>query len=924
MSFSHLIIQLNNVSHYDPENLMDFFRKYHTPTYIFFREKPNLKIIKRIETLPHVQIFESISPLEIIDKINRDKILIRDETAVISDEPDTIGYFRAHGMGYLIGCGRDDKIFYEQCADTCITNLLDLEIDEVSHWFSHKLNEESWRLTYRYYNENEEKLRETMTTIGNGFVGHRGALSFMKANEDEHYPATYVAGLFNKVGTKIANKVIDNNDFVNIPNAFLVRFKFAQDDDFWTLNALKIKGYQHTLDMKTGEVFRYMLLEHDDGRQVKYTCRQFASMEQMHLLAQKITIEAVNFSDTLVVLSSIDGQVVNYGVERYRQLNSKHLKLNTVVADEGRLHLQAETTSSKVKIDLHVCHSNHLKAYSNEQESPEEVSLVYKKDLNTKNSFEIERTIYIQTSRNVIGAENEIRFRPYSDVLSDSKDAWSEIWNQIDIHIKGDRYSQELVRLQMYHLLCSASPHNVKLDAAMTARGLHGEAYRGHIFWDEVYIMPFYFKHFPEVAKSLLMYRYRRLDAARKNAQKNNKEGALIPWQIADTGEEETQEIHYNPMSQEWDPDLSRNQRHVSIAVAYNIINYYRHTEDEGFIGREGGEILLEIARYWASKVTYNKEDDRYHICRVMGPDEFHEKYPENSIKDGGIDNNAYTNLMVSWLLHYVISLLPKIESATKDSVNFSSSKEPSLWLEIANKLYLSIKGDILEQFEGYFNLKEIDLEAYEKQYDDIGRMDRILKSENDSPDQYKVAKQADTLMLFYLLEPENIKQLIENLGYEVCEASELLRRNYDYYVKRTSHGSTLSYIVHAYLLDNIPGREKQLWKWFQLSLRSDVDDIQGGTTEEGIHCGVMAGNINLIYSGFAGLKMGNPIQLQPKLPKHWQLLKFKITFQNHNYEFKILKDRIEVTTNKTHKNSIICNGDKYSFENDTAIRINT
>ena len=375
-------------------------------------------------------------------------------------------------------------------------------------------------------------------------------------------------------------------------------------------------------------------------------------------------------------------------------------------------------------------------------------------------------------------------------------------------------------------------------------------------------------------------------------------------------------------MSGDWDPDLSRKQRHVSIAVAFNVINYYHHTQDEDFLAKEGGEMLLEIVRYWASKVVFDEKDSRYHIYRVMGPDEFHEKYPENPVTDGGIDDNAYTNLMVSWLLKRTIDLLPIVDDETKQKIDFQEDKEKKEWATIASQLYVSIKDNILEQFKGYFKLKDIDFKHYEKEYGDIGRMDRILKSENDSPDNYKVAKQADTLMLFYLLEPNEVVQMIEKLGFEVESPDQLLKDNFDYYISRTSHGSTLSYVVHAFLLDNLPGREKQLWEWFSRALSSDFNDIQGGTTKEGIHCGVMAGNISLIYNCFAGIKMGDSIRLKPHLPDHWENLKLNIHFRSQNYHFEITKFEIKITTDKKHDRSVKFKEKEWNFRDDKTLVI--
>lgn len=870
----------------------------------------------------HLSCLSYKSLAEIRHLLIEDFNISPDKSVVISDDPSAVKYFRMNGWGYLIGYGTDKKSFLTHYADKVLQDLNDIDTKALKTWFTKEIEQENWCLTYTYFDDDEEKLRETMTTIGNGFVGVRSALGFMKADESTHYPATYIASLFNKLGTEVEGKTIYNNDFVNIPNAFSVRFKFTNDDAYWSLKELKILDYKHQLNMRNGEVKRKIILEHKDGRQVKYIESRFAAMQDMHTLGHKVSVTPLNFQSEIEFVSEIDGNIINYGVARYRKLSSKHLNIKSTTAVDNKLHLEAETNNSKVDINLSVFHDTLMNAKQSSQVDDAAASFIYHKKLVSKESFNLERTIYIDTSRNKF--EEKKQALNYDLLLQASRVEWDKIWDNVDIEIDGDRYSQELVRMQMYHLISSASPNNINLDAATTARGLHGEAYRGHIFWDELFILPFYFKHFPEVSRSLLMYRYRRLDTARKHAQNSNREGALIPWQIADTGEEETQEIHYNPLSKDWDPDLSRKQRHVSISVAFNIISYVHHTQDFDFLSREGGEMLIEIARYWASKVIYKDEEERYHIKRVMGPDEFHEKYPENSVNDGGIDDNAYTNVMVSWLFKRVVELLPNISEHTKKDIEFEEAEEKPKWLDISKQMYVSIKNDVLEQFKGYFELDEIDLKKYEEEYEDVGRMDRILKSEDDSPDHYKVAKQADTLMLFYLLEPDEVKSLLNNLGYDVSNAENLLKKNFDYYLKRTSHGSTLSYIVHAYLLDYFPERKDQLWNWFLKALSSDFDDIQGGTTKEGIHCGVMSGNISLIYNCFAGFKVGEPIRLNPNLPKHWKSLNLKIKFQKQSYWFRISQNTIRISTEIPHQRTLLYKGETYSFEelSDVLIKI--
>jgi trehalose/maltose hydrolase-like predicted phosphorylase len=370
----------------------------------------------------------------------------------------------------------------------------------------------------------------------------------------------------------------------------------------------------------------------------------------------------------------------------------------------------------------------------------------------------------------------------------------------------------------------------------------------------------------------------------------------MYPWQSGSDGREETQILHLNPVSGEWGDDYSSLQRHVSLAIAYNIWNYYWITMDEAFLVAEGGEMLLEICRFWASKTKWDEGTGRYFIQKVMGPDEFHEHLP--GTEEGGLKNNAYTNLMVAWLLGKVTAYL---DSAPKDKldpllvkINLSDG-EIDRWKDIKNKLTIDISDEgIIAQFEGYFGLKELDWEHYRQAYDNIHRMDRILKAEGKSPDDYKVAKQADTLMAWYNLGTEEVSSLLSAMGYRADRAT--LQPNFDYYIQRTSHGSTLSRIVHAYLANEL-GKSDLAWEMYMEALSSDYVDIQGGTTAEGIHAGVMGSTLLFIFQSIAGIHFRDEIlSVNPALPAGWKKIRFNFAFRKKYYTFEIFRKKIAIS----------------------------
>jgi len=492
----------------------------------------------------------------------------------------------------------------------------------------------------------------------------------------------------------------------------------------------------------------------------------------------------------------------------------------------------------------------------------------------------------------------------YEAEQSLSAGRWKELWEEMDVVISGDREAQRLVRLHLYHSLVSASPHHAGLDSGIPPRGLHGEAYRGHIFWDELYILPLYHMHLPEVVRSVLMYRYRRLDAARAYAKEHGYEGAMFPWQSGSDGREETQIIHLNPLSGEWGDDYSSLQRHVSLAIAYNLCSYYHVTGDMDFMEQYGAEILLDICKFWASKARL-EADGKYHVHRVMGPDEFHEALPGS--EEGGLSDNAYTNIMLSWMMGRALALWQKLKDETRAKLQEVLSlreEDLSQWKDIHNKLALHLSEEgIIEQFAGYFDLEELDWEAYREKYEDIHRLDRILKAEGKSPDAYKLAKQADLLMVFYNLGVQEVNRILDDMGIEVPET--YMRDNFNYYIQRTSHGSTLSRLVHARLAWKL-GMKELGWDLYRDALRSDLVDIQGGTTGEGIHAGVMAGTVYDVLATYAGLDLSGEIPaLDPCLPPLWKGLEFCFVFRGTRFQVHIAGDEIKISGQKNGSGKI-------------------
>lgn len=839
------------------------------------------------------------------------------KTVIVEDAVSGVQAGANGNFGLVLGIARKGNLMDLKIngADHVVNDMAEIDLDHVEQWFSSGLHQSNWTLEYFDYVPEKERTREALCTVGNGYLGTRGALEETTANEI-NYPGTYIAGVYNRLASEVGNRMIMNEDLVNCPNWLPVNFRIGKDN-WLDINKAEIIRFHRKLNLKEGVLHREMVVRDGNDRRTLIVSRRFVSMAEPHLAAIQYSLMPLNYSERITIRTSLNGALINSGVERYRQLNSKHLNPVSAQGDGASSSIQVKTNQSNIEI----AEAAKLNIFLGEQKIKPQIvneaqmgvahSLFFI-DLPIEKTLTIEKLVSIYTSQdqntpNPLQSAQKLldSVQSFEMAFQAHKQSWKKIWDKIDIKIEGDRLGQKLLHLHQFHLLSTVSPHHVNIDAGIPARGLHGEAYRGHIFWDELFILPFYNLHFQETARSVLMYRYRRLNKAREYAREHGYKGAMFPWQSGSNGQEETQVVHLNPLSGKWGKDFSSLQRHISLAIAYNIWQYYSMTHDLEFMEKYGAEILLDISYFWSSAAKLNPKTGRYEISGVMGPDEFHEKYPDS--EEGGIKDNTYTNLMVVWLFNRALNTLDRISETAKNTVMKKlelTGAEIKRWQDICEKMNIVIsETGILAQFDGYFKLAELDWDAYRKKYGNIHRMDRILKSEGKSPDQYKLAKQADTLMTFYNLSAIEVENLLNKLGYNM--PSNYLQKNLEYYIQRTSHGSTLSRVVHAYLA-NLINDKKISWELFRQALTSDFQDIQGGTTGEGIHAGVMAGTILLALNCFAGVDWRvDRLKVNPVLPKIWRQMNFNFTFRNNEYAFELTPKKVKVKFNSEQAENV-------------------
>ena len=769
----------------------------------------------------------------------------------------------------------------------------------------------NWTLSYDSFEPEEEGLREALTSTGNGYFCTRGSFAWTDA-DDVHYPGTYMHGGYNRETTIMAGVPVLNEDLVNLPNWLLLELRIEGEEAVGA-NNVELLSYRHELDLRNAVLIRDLRFRDREGRETTLETRRFVSMADRHQGAIEWKITPENWSGEVEIVTALDGRVSNSGVARYSDLEGRHLNPSSTGAPRtDTIGLRVRTRQSRI----YIAQAARTRIYDEDGEVEVGRTLYQMDDyahqvlsfrLRENETVRVEKMVSFYTTRDtainepLTNAEKSVsRFGTFQEALDRHTRAWDELWSVCDVRVPGDDHVQQLLRVHISHVLQVCSPHTADLDTGVPARGLNGEAYRGHIFWDELYIYPFLNFRLPEITREFLMYRYRRLDEARAAAREAGYKGAMYPWQSGSDGQEETQVVHLNPNSGKWEPDLSHNQRHVNAAIFYNIWNYYLATDDFEFLLDDGAELMLEIARFWASIAHYNEERDRYEIHGVMGPDEFHEKYPGSG--EEGLRNNAYTNVMVAWICEVAQEVLDLLPDRSRDALVERiglSDEEIETWSEMSNKMFVPFHEDpdlgdgIISQFEGYENLEELDWDHYREEYGKIQRLDRILRAEGDDPDKYKLAKQADTLMLFFLFSGEELKEIFERLGYDYTPDTQ--RKNVEYYEKRTTHGSTLSFVVHADALADLDPEAS--WEMFLTALESDVGDVQGGTTQEGIHMGVMAGTLDLIQRGYLGAEIRDgTLHFDPKQTEKLDGLSLPMRFHEMPIDITLKGNELTVT----------------------------
>ena len=762
-----------------------------------------------------------------------------------------------------------------------------LSVSSKSH-----LTYQDWHLTETQLCPEQLNARETTFTLGNGYLSSRGSF-------EEGYPGSNAMTLINGVYDAIP---IFYTELANCPNWLPLEIAF--NGEKFRLDRGDIIHYQRQLDLRAGVLRRHIRWRSPQGRTLDLHFERFASQSDQHVLALRCQITPLDFSGHFQVRAGIDGTAENAGFNHWHEIDQaytpQYARCRTDISDSESSHqrdsagasIWLHTQTRKSKIDLAMAAAVTVHPDSNAdtadfQATVSDVSM--RKVPRVAIAFEakagqtvtVEKRVTVFTSRDVAAplaaAQTKLRsLGPFNTLLQETQATWAQLWENSDIEIEGDTKSQLMTRYNLFQLLIAAPQHDDRVS--IPAKTLSGPGYRGHIFWDtEFFVLPFFIYTQPEIARNLLTYRYHTLPGARRKAAHYGYQGAMYAWESAATGEDVTPrwDISSDPHGEDVRIWCRDRELHISSVVPRAIWLYWHSTQDHAWMRDYGAEIMLDTALFWSSRVEYDIQCEQWVIRDVIGPDEYHEQ----------VDNNAFTNYLVKWHLQTALEVYEWLETTFPEraedltrKLNITKTRRQR-WRDIANHLRFPIDPDtgLIEQFDGFFQLKDIDLSKFEPRTASIQALIGI-----HGTNTHQVLKQPDVLMLLYIM----------GAFPETDFGADVLKANWDYYAPRTdvTYGSSLGPAIQGLLAAQVGERETAS-QCFELAGLVDLEDTRGNANE-GIHS-ASCGNIwQAVVFGAAGIQFTEqgPVA-HPQLPPSWKRLKFKLFWRDAWYSFDLQPD---------------------------------
>ena len=743
---------------------------------------------------------------------------------------------------------------------------------------------ENWMITESQFSPDLLGKCEAIFSLGNGYMGQRATMEEAYAKETRNL---FISGTFNKFA---------DNEVTELPNtADVLWLEMQLNQQPFHLERGVIHHYERSLNLKDALLTRQVTWESPTGENYRLVFHRFISLDDLHLICQRVEITPLDEDLNLSMVSGINGQMTNSGVSHFLEGEKR-------LFDNEYLQLIQTTTESKIDFVFNMAHTFTIDGRATL--SKKHISMNRRQVFLDYEGFKVKKgaTLVIEKFTNVFTSRDKywvdhpytlsqlkesslwhlknIHGQGYNVLFEAHTKAWEEkVWNKTPITIVSENPMDQLaIRFAQYHLAVMTPAHDNRMNIG--AKGLSGEGYKGHTFWDtEIFMLPYFTYTNTPVARSLLEYRYNSLPGAHKKAKGNGYEGAMFPWESAwlDDGEVTpiwgAADVVTGKAMKIWTGFI---EYHVTSDVAFATWQYYQITGDEDFMNRCGYELILDTAKFWVTRLEWNEEKKEYHINNVIGPDEYKEH----------VNNNAFTNYSAHWNIKKAMEYYTFLKECRTDLFEHLNKKLDLVrfyqeWEDKVHKIYLPKPREedlVIPQDDTYLTLKTIDLSKY-KNHKNVGLIHRDYNTEQIS--QIQVSKQADIMVLFYLLEDLFCQQV--------------KRANWEYYEPKTLHDSSLSLSTHC-ILANDMGDEEMAYELFQRIHNIDMGPNME-TSDQGIHAASLGGIWQSIVNGFGGVRMldGN-LRISPKLPKAWSSLTFQICWHGDVLEVEANKKGLTIT----------------------------
>lgn len=735
--------------------------------------------------------------------------------------------------------------------------------------------EDGWQLIEDRFDPEQLVTRGSNFLIGNGYLGYRGTF---EGWEQDKYVACIVTDTYDLADGKW-------RELCNAPNGLFTVIKV--DGERVTAEGGEVSDYQRTLHLADGVLSRRYHWRSGQRWQsetvgLELAAERFASYDNLHLIPLRYRLK-VDRACQLELYTGIDGRVWN--------LNGDHFEHCEGEAQDGLLTMHVRTCEQGVALEVAEGLSFSGPTPEHEDISVDERRILryYRFELQAGDELGFDKLVAVYTSNDVenpaaraVEAVKTGLEGGYDALKAANRANWQAFWERSDVQIDGDVEAQLALRFCLYHNRIATPAHSDHLPIG--ARGLSCQAYQGAAFWDqEIFNLPVFLFTAPEIAKNILRYRYKTLGGARRKAKQLGYEGAFYAWISGETGDELCPDFFFKEVltGRPIHNHFNDWQIHVSPDIVYALWEYYQATEDWDFMVVYGAEIIFEVARFLASHAYYKEIKERYEFVRLLGPDEYHEN----------VDNNAFTNYQAKFTLEKAVTIYwqmqlshPRELAELRARIRLSEH-EVTHWTKMAEQIYLpqpDAQSKLIAQFDGYFELEDTTPGELETRLQDPGE---YWGWPIGVAVHTQVIKQADVIQLFC---QHNIF------------SCEVMRANYDYYEPRTQHGSSLSpsaYAIIAKRMGYMPEAYDYFMKTSTVDLYSTAKATSGGTFIGGIHVAACGGAWQAAVKGFGGMESHREkLVFDPRLPKGWQRLAFKLAYHGGLLDVEITPAEITLS----------------------------